>query len=167
MGNFHDIHWPGSSCDVDAEAEQEATTHKLLDTVGLGCYTLDDGANNDASTSNNHAESSSESIGRRTNEGQRDNTTNLVHGSNDPSPDARILSVIVGQESIVGEKVVNQRTIVTVHCCAEEADETGNVKLEGCTSEGLRGLLEHCFVEGFISLNDLDLNFGMFLHARN
>ena len=163
MGDFHNIHRPGSSCNVDTETEQETTTHELLDTIGLGCYTLDDCADNDASTSNDHAESSSEGISCRPNERQRDDTTNLVHRGNNTSPDTSVLSVVVTQEIAVGEKVVDQGSIVTVHSCAKKSDEASNVKLYSCRSERLRWLLEHCFVEGLISLDDLDFDFGMFL----
>lgn len=73
--------------------------------------------------------------------------------------------MVVIQEILVGEKVVDQRSVVTVHGCAKKSDETGNVELECCSSEWLRGLFEHCFVESLIPLNDLDVDFGMFLDA--
>jgi hypothetical protein len=167
VGNFHNIHGSGSRRNVDTETEQETTTHELLDTLTLGCYTLDDGTNDDAKTSNPHAESSSECIGGGTNEWQRDNTTNLVHGSHDTSPDTSILSVVVAQEILVGEEVIDQWTIVTVHRGAEKSDETSCVKLDGWSSEWLRRLLKHCLVEGLISFDNLDLDFGMFLKVRN
>jgi hypothetical protein len=130
VGDFHNIHRSGSGRNVDTESEQETTTHELLDTFTLGCNTLNDSTNDDAKTSNPHAESSSKGIGRRANEWQRNDTTNLVHRSNDTSPDTSILSVVVIQEVLVGEKIVDQRSIVTVHRRTEKSNETGSVELE-------------------------------------
>lgn len=66
--NLNNIHRSGSSRNVDTETEQETTAHKLPDAFTLGGYTLNDGTNDNAKTSNPHAESSPKCIGRGTNE---------------------------------------------------------------------------------------------------
>lgn len=73
--------------------------------------------------------------------------------------------MVVAEEILVLEEVVDQGSIVTVHCRAEETNEASNVKLHRPPSEWPGRLLDHCLVEGLVSLDDLDLDLLVFLCA--
>jgi hypothetical protein len=166
--DLHHIHGARGRRHVDPETQEETTAHELFGAIRLGGHPLDDGAHDDAEAPDPHAEPAAVGIGGGTDERQRHDAADLVHGGDDARPDAGILSVVVGQEGGVGQEVVDQRPIVAVHGGAEEADEARGVQLEGGPRERLRRLLEHGLVEGLVALDDPHLDFAVFLgHISN
>ena len=73
--------------------------------------------------------------------------------------------MVVGDEVLVLEEIVDQGSIVAVHCRAEETNEASNIKLHRPRSERPGRLLDHCLVEDLISLDDLDYDLLVFPRA--
>jgi hypothetical protein len=73
--------------------------------------------------------------------------------------------MIVLQEPGILKQVVDQGSVITIHGRAKETDKAGNVELESCPCECLRGFLQHGLIKGLIALDDFDFDFGMFLES--
>ena len=159
MIDLDDIHRATGSGDGDAETQQEAATHKLTGAVAEG---LNDSADNDEEGSREHAYATTKTINDGAHEGQSDNAANLVHGRDNPGPDTIILDTISFPESRILQEIIDKRTIVTVHCAAEEADSGEGVDENLSRGPGVGRLLNHRLIEGFIASNNLGVdNLGL------
>lgn len=80
MGHFHDVGRTSGSGNGNTKTQQETPTHKLWDAGVVNGTDLDNDANNDNDGPDKHADSSAPGINGRTDEGDGDNRTDLIHG---------------------------------------------------------------------------------------
>jgi hypothetical protein len=152
---FNDIHGTGRGSDRHTKAEEETSAHELSGGVGAG---LDGSSNNDGGSTNEHAPATAKAINARTNEGESDNTTDLIHGSDDTSPDTVVLDTIPFLEGGVLEQIVDKRAVISVHGTAEESNEREGIEPELSPSPSIGRLLEHGLGELLAALDHLMLN---------
>ena len=157
MSGFDNPDGPGGSCDRHTKSEHEPTTHHLaLRCIG-GCKSLNDGADNDQQASNEHANATAPSIDGRSNKWESGDTTNLVHGTDNTSPDAFVLSMEVLQEILlVVQETTQKHGIVAVHGLAEEADQENSKQCQGTRMSQVEWLLDQSLIVGFTTLDFLD-----------
>ena len=155
MVGLNDIHGTGRGSNGHTETEEEASTHELAGGVG-GC--LDGSSNNDSGGTNEHAPAATEAVDARTDERESDNTTDLVHGRDDTSPDTVVLDTVPLLEGGVLEQIVDQRAVISVHGTAEEADEREGVEPHLSLGPSIGRLLEHGLSELLATLDHLMLN---------
>jgi hypothetical protein len=95
--------------------EDESTAHKLTDTCILEGRSRDDGTQQDDDRADEHTPTTAPCINSGTDEGECNNTTDLVHGRDNTSPDTGIGAMEKGFELGVDEQAVEQTSVVTVH----------------------------------------------------
>lgn len=122
---------------------------------------LNHGANDDEGCTRKHTPASAKPIDDGSDEGQRNHATNLVHGRHDARPDTAVVDTIFFPKPGVLKEIINQRAIVAVHRAAEEADEGKEVDEELASGPGVRGVLDHGFLESFVAANDLGFDFSL------
>lgn len=152
-----DVDWTRGRDDRNTETEQETPTHELMNTgVGDGS-TGDDGAHDDQKGANEHTHPSSPGVDCRSHEGKSADTTNLVHGRDQTSPDTVVLSMKEGQEvCLVRSETTEQRTIKPVHRLTEASEEQAAKESEsGWVPEAGR-FFDHSLVVGLATSNGLD-----------
>lgn len=147
--------------DGHAETKQQTATHELTNGAATRfCGSLNDDTSAGNSTSNHHSISATPSIASGTDEGKSDDTTNLVHGSDNSGPGTCAFDLVVALEGVVGEERVKHRSIETVACRAEEADYRTDVEHNCMPCEELDGLLRFGLCECFGARDDLDFSNG-------
>jgi hypothetical protein len=159
VAGLHNPDRTSSGGNAHTKAHKESTTHHLsLGRIGSG-EALDDGSDNDQSTSNNHADATTKGVDGGSNEGESADTANLIHGSDQASPDTLVLAIeMLEKVFLVGEKATKQHGVEAVHCLAEEADQQGKEEKYGPRLCQWDWLLEQGLVEGLASLDFLNLD---------
>jgi hypothetical protein len=172
--DLNDVGGTSGSGDGDTETKEEAASHELINTSGLDTGDLDNDTDDDDERPNGHTGAASPSIDSRTNGGNSDDGTNLVHGSDDTwrqrlsvlephigsnsmrhtGSDTLVINIKKLLKVIVGEKSSKKRTVVTVGGGAAEGDHTGED--EDRSGDLGRGLLDQGLLEGLITNGRLD-----------
>jgi len=163
--DLDDVHRTGSGGNGDTEAEQETTAHELAGRVFALGDTLDDGTEDDSQGADEHADTATPGINSGADEGESDDTANLVHGRDDTCPDTGRLGAVLFLEPRILEQVVDERAIIPVHGGTEETDEGASVDDDLSLAPGPRGLLEHGLIEGLIAGDDLSLDILLLVHV--
>lgn len=100
----------------------------LADRVGSRSSRLNDYSNATKDSTNHHSNSAAPGITGRTDEGKSDNSTDLVHGSDNTGPRSGTLDVVILLECIVGKERVKHGSVETVTCRAKEANKCADVE---------------------------------------
>lgn len=156
MVDLDDVHGSSGGGDGDTETEQESTSHELTSAIG-SC--LDAGTDDNDGCTDEHADSATPGVEGGTDEGKSHNTTNLVHGRDNTSPNTVVLGAITLLERRVLKQVVDQGTVITVHGGTEETDEREGVDHQLGFGPGIRRFLDHGLVECLATPDDLGLDF--------
>ena len=93
-----DVHGSSGGSNGDTETEEESASHELSDGIGSA---LDNGADDNNGGTRTHSQATTETINNGADEGKSDNTTDLVHGGDNTSPDTIILDVVLLLEPLV------------------------------------------------------------------
>ena len=113
----------------DRLTEYESTAHELSDTCILEGCSRDDCAQQDDDRADEHTPTTTPSINSGTDEGKCNDTTNLVHGRYDASPDTSIGAMEESLELRVDEQAVEQTSVVAIHSPERWVNESQNKKL--------------------------------------
>lgn len=116
--------------------ENESATHKLSDACIFEGGSRDDCTHQDDHGADEHTPATTPSINSGTDEGKSDDTTDLVHGRNDTSPDSSVGAMEDSFKLRIDEQTIEQTSIVAVH---------GS---EMCVSHGRRGKTAHRLLTG-------------------
>lgn len=148
-----------SSRDRYAESNEETAAHHLADGCVGGCEALNDGTDNDEHAANEHANATSPTVDSGADKGESRNTTDLMHRTDDTSPDTFVLSVEMLQEVLlVVQETTQEHTIVAVHGLAEEADQEDGKQLQAAGRVPGNWLPEESLIVGSATLDFLDFD---------
>lgn len=159
MVNLNHVHGTSSSSDRDTESKQESTAHEL---ALLVANTLDNGTDNDESGTSQHANSTTKAINGRTDKWKRGDTTNLVHGGDDTSPDTVVFDMVLCLEPGVLQQIVDEGTIVTVHGTTEEGNKGEEVDEELGLGVSIGWLLDHGLGKGLVAMDNGSSKFALY-----
>jgi hypothetical protein len=152
MVDLNNVHGSSRGGDGNSETEEETTPEE---SAGVLCGTLDDGTNNDGQGTNKHANASAPSVDGGAHERESNDTTDLVHGSEDTSLDTVIFDLVTVAEVGVLEKVVDEGAVITIHRRAEHANNRAGIDKQHALAEGRGRLQEQRLVENLITGDDL------------
>jgi hypothetical protein len=107
--------WYFRQCNTGQVTEDESATHELSDICILEGCSRDDCAQQDDDRSDEHTPSTTPCIDSRTDEGKCNDTTDLVHGRHNASPDSSVGTMEERLELGVDEQTIEQTSIVAVH----------------------------------------------------
>ena len=157
MARFHDINGSGSGGDGDTKTKQETAALELANAAGVDCGAGNNSTHDDEEASNEHADSPAPSIYAGADERKGADTTNLVHGGDNTSPNTVVGAMEEAEELLVGGQTVEQRTIKAIHSLAEEAKKTAE-KEEECPRVRETWLLcDESLIVGSTTFDDFDL----------
>lgn len=156
--NLNHVHGTSCSSERDTESKQESSAHEL---ALLVANALDNGADNDENGARQHTNSTTEAINGGADKRKGGNTTDLVHGGDDTSPDAVVFDMVLCLEPGVLQEIVDERTIVTVHGTAEEGNKGEEVDEELSLGVSIGRLLDHGLGKGLIASDDGSSKFAL------
>lgn len=159
VGRLDDPDGPRGGGDGDAEPEDEPTAHHLtLGGVG-GREALDDGADDDQKGADEHARATAPLVDAGADKGQGADAADLVHGRDQPRPDALVLAVEVFEKVfLVVEQAAKEHGVVTVHGLAEEPRQQDDEQQQHAAVPPRDGLLDQSFIVGLAAADLFDLD---------
>lgn len=158
MWYFNNIGRASRSHNCNTPAQQKSTSHELTHRIlRMKSSGLHDGSQYYCNCSDIYSNSPSPSINRRSDERNRNHTSDRIHWGDNASPRAVVLDFEISLELIFGKKGVEHRSIKSIACWAEESNQRTNVENKSSLWESFRRFLEHGLIECLIAFHDLDL----------
>ena len=163
MSGLDDVDGTSSGHDGDSESEEKASTLELCIRAVVHCQSVDDCTENDQTSARDHTETTTKVVNDGTSEGQRNDSTDLVHGRGDGSPWTVRSTMEPIQEGRVGGQTTEQGSVETVDSLAEETEQKTASETDGSQVELGEGLEGVGLVEGLAALERLDLGDDLML----
>lgn len=150
---FDDVNGASGRDYRHAETEEKATTFQLRHVACNACSSVDNCADDDNRSADEHANLASPGIDGRSYKWQRDDSSNLIHGGVDSLPFTIDGAMEEFEEGLVCGETAEQGAIEAVHGLTEASEKHASNQSNRSRMPEPWWLSEQCLVKGFTALD--------------